>query len=81
MDELTTGNERIDLRDMGRGIALRAGILTVGGVIAGGWLAAVALKTAGILVRVLVGVILLLVTGTFLSYELNKAKILQDSDP
>jgi uncharacterized membrane protein (Fun14 family) len=81
MDELTNGGEPIDLRDMGRGIALRAGILTLGGVIVAGWLAAFALKTAGKLVRVLVGLILLLVAGTFLSVEVNKAKRhFRDSD-
>jgi hypothetical protein len=74
MNELTGGNEPIDLRDLGRGIALRAGILTIGGVIVGGWLAALAFKTAGKLVRVLVGLILLLITGTFVTYEVNKAK-------
>jgi hypothetical protein len=74
MDDETSGNEPSQLSDLGRSIALRAGILTLGGVIVGGWVASLALRTAGKLVRVLVGLILLLVAGTFISVEVKRAR-------
>ena len=74
MDGETSRDEQDQLSDLGRSIALRAGILTLAGVIVGGWVASLALKTAGKLVRVLVGLILLLVAGTFISVEVNRAR-------
>lgn len=62
------------LRDTAKGIAVRAGILGVGGVVVSGLVMSMAMKMAGALVRVLVGLFLLLVTGGVVTYEAKRVQ-------
>ncbi len=39
--------EPLSLRDIASGIAIRAGLLTVGGILIGGWIVGVTMKIAG----------------------------------
>lgn len=65
-------SESLDLRDTARGIAIRAGILTVGGIFLGGWITAMAMKVASRAIHLLLLLGLgLLVTGAG-AYEVKK---------
>jgi uncharacterized membrane protein (Fun14 family) len=64
----------MSLRDTAKGIAVRAGILGVGGVVVSGLVVSFAMKAAGTLVRVLVGLFLLMVTGGVVTYEANRVQ-------
>lgn len=66
--------EPMSLRDTAKGIAVRAGIVGVGGVVVSGLVVSFAMKAAGTLVRVLVGLFLLLVTGGAVTYEANRVQ-------
>ncbi len=57
-----------------KGIGIRAGILTVGGLVAGGWLTAFALRAAGRLLHLLIGLVLMLMGVGAATYEVNKLK-------
>jgi hypothetical protein len=67
-------NNELSLRDTARGIALRAGILTVGGVIVGGILAAQAMKLAGTMMKVSAATGLVLVGGAAAAWEVKRMK-------
>ena len=60
------------LRDTAKGMAVRAGILGVGGVVVSGLVMSMAMKMAGSIVRVFVGLFLLLVTGGVVTYEAKR---------
>ena len=62
------------LRDTAKGVALRAGVLVVGGVVIGGWFTALLFKAASGLVKVLVGLFLLLVTGGLVTWEVKRVQ-------
>ncbi len=67
-------NNDLTLRDTARGIAIRAGILAVGGIFVGGWLAAGALKAAGTVVKVGAGTALVLIGGGMAAWEVKKVQ-------
>ena len=64
--------ESLSLRDTARGVAVRAALLTVGGMLIGGWILGVSMKIAGKMIHLLLlaGVALLL--GGFTTYEVKK---------
>lgn len=64
----------LTLRETAEGVALRAGILVVGGVVIGGWLTAMLFKAASGLMRVLIGMLLVLVTGGLITWEVKKVQ-------
>ncbi len=64
----------MSLRDTAKGIGIRAAILGVGGLIAGGLFTAAILKAAGTLVKVLLGRVLLLIGGGFAAWEIKKVQ-------
>lgn len=64
----------MSLRDTAKEIAVRAGILGVGGVVISGLIASVAMRAASALLRVLVGLFLLLVTGGLVTFEVKKVQ-------
>jgi predicted lipid-binding transport protein (Tim44 family) len=64
----------MSLRDIAKGIGIRAAILGVGGLIASGLLTAAILKAAGTLVKVFLGVILLVIGGGVATWELRKVQ-------
>ena len=64
----------MSLRDTARGIGIRAAILGAGGLVIGGWLTAFALKAAGKLVHLTVGLALLLLSAGVATWELKKVQ-------
>jgi len=62
------------LRDTAKGIAIRAGILSVAGVVVSGLFVSGALKAGSMLVRSLVGLFLLLITGGIVTLEAKKVQ-------
>jgi hypothetical protein len=64
----------MDLRDMGKGIAVRAGILGVVGLVVGAWVFGLAAKTASFFVKLAVGLLLLVIGAGFATFEVKKAQ-------
>jgi high-affinity Fe2+/Pb2+ permease len=62
------------LRDTAKGVAVRAGVLSVGGLVAGAWIYSMLLKLAGDAVRWLTGILLMLIAGGLVTWEVKKAK-------
>jgi hypothetical protein len=67
-------NERTDVRDTMRGMAIRAGILTVGALIVGGWAGAMMMKAAGTVIKVAAGTGVLLIGAGVGAWEVHKVK-------
>ncbi len=65
-------NDPMSLRDTARGIAVRAGLLTVGGILIGGWIVGVSMKVAGRLIHILLLAGTALVLGGVATYEVKK---------
>ncbi len=66
--------EPMSLRDTARGIAIRAGILSVAGLVVGAWVFGLAAKAASGLVKVAVGLLLLTIGGGIATYEVKRAQ-------
>lgn len=73
---MTTSNESapLDLRDTAKGIAVRAGVLSVVALVAGTWLFSLAARAAGGLVKVVTAIVLLAIGGGVAAWEIRKAK-------
>ncbi|GAC1438274.1 MAG: hypothetical protein NVSMB68_10020 [Thermoanaerobaculia bacterium] len=72
MYEITQPSQPISLRDTARGIAVRAGILSVAGIVVGAWVFGLAAKTASALVKVAAGLLLLTIGAGFATWEVKK---------
>jgi hypothetical protein len=64
----------LDLRQTAKGIAVRAGILSVVSLVLGAWLFSLAAKAASGLVKVLTGVVLLAIGGAVATWEVKKVQ-------
>ena len=64
--------ESLSLRDTARGVAVRAGLLTVGGLLIGGWMLGVSMKIAGKMIHLLLVAGVALLLGGFATYEVKK---------
>ena len=64
--------EPLSLRDTARGVAIRAGLLTVGGILIGGWIVGASLKIAGKAIHLLLLTGVALVIGGVMTYEVRK---------
>jgi hypothetical protein len=64
----------LTLRDTARGVAVRAGVLVVGGIVIGGWFTAMLFKAAGGLMKILIGLLLALITGGLVTYEVKRVQ-------
>jgi hypothetical protein len=64
--------EPISLRDTARGVATRAALLTVGGILIGGWIFGTSMKIAGKAIHLLLVLGLALVAGGIATYEVKK---------
>ena len=64
----------LTLRETARGVAVRAGVLVVGGIVIGGWFTALLFKAAGGLMKMLIGLLLLLITGGLVTYEVKRVQ-------
>ncbi|HET7437216.1 MAG TPA: hypothetical protein VFN10_21085 [Thermoanaerobaculia bacterium] len=69
-----TNDPPLSLRDTAKGIAIRAGVLTVGGVVISAWLFSLAAKAASGLVKVLAGTLILAIGGGFAAWEVKKVQ-------
>ena len=65
-------NSSISLRDTAKGIAVRASILGIVGLVAGAWLFGLAAKVASGAVKAAVGIVLLAIGGGFAAWEVRK---------
>ncbi len=79
MDE----TQPLSLRDTAEGIAVRAGIPSVAGLVIGAWVFGVAAKTAAAIVKVVVGLLLLTIGAGLATWEVRKVqrRIEGHSDP
>ena len=64
----------MSLRDTAKGIAIRAGILSVGSVVVGAWLFSLAARAAGGLVKILAGLFLLTVGAGVVTWQVRKVQ-------
>jgi high-affinity Fe2+/Pb2+ permease len=64
----------LTLRETARGVAVRAGVLVVGGIVIGGWITALLFKAAGGLMKILIGLLLVLITGGLVTYEVKRVQ-------
>jgi hypothetical protein len=60
--------------ELAKGIAVRAGILSVVGLVVGAWVFSLAAKAASGLVKIAVGALLLTVAGGVATWEVKKAQ-------
>jgi molybdopterin biosynthesis enzyme len=66
--------EPMSLRDTAKGIAVRAGILTVAGVVAGAWIFGLAAKAASGVVKILAALFLLTVGAGVATWKVKKVQ-------
>jgi membrane protein DedA with SNARE-associated domain len=64
----------LSLRDTAKGIAIRAGVLSIAGVVVGAWLFSLAAKAASGIVKIAAGTILLGAGAGIASWEVKKAQ-------
>ena len=64
--------EPMSLRETAQGVAVRAGVLVVGGALIGGWVVGMAMKAAGKAVHLLLLAGVTLVAGGFVTYKVRK---------
>jgi hypothetical protein len=64
----------LDLGQTAKGIAVRAGILSVASIVLGAWLFSLAARAASGLVKIVTGVLLLAVGGGVATWEVRKLK-------
>jgi hypothetical protein len=64
--------EPMSLRDTARGVAVRGGILVVGGALIGGWIVGMLMKAAGKAVHLLLLAGITLLMGGFVTYKVRK---------
>lgn len=62
------------ISELAKGIAVRAGILSVVGLVVGAWVFSLAAKAASGLVKVLVGTLLLTIGAGVATWEVKKAQ-------
>jgi hypothetical protein len=65
-------SQPLDLRQTAKGIAVRAGILSVVSLVLGAWLFSLAAKAASGLVKVFTGLVLLGIGGAVATWEVKK---------
>lgn len=71
MDEIQRA-QPLSLRDTAKGIAVRAGFLSVVGLVIGAWVFGLAAKTATAIVKVLVGLLLVTIGAGLATWEVKK---------
>ena len=71
MDEIQR-TEPLSIRDTAKGIAVRAGFLSVVALVVGAWVFGLAAKTATAIVKVVVGLLLLTIGAGVATWEVKK---------
>jgi membrane protein DedA with SNARE-associated domain len=64
----------LSIRETAKGIAVRAGILSVVSIVVGTWLFSLAAKAASGIVRILAGILLLAIGGGYAAWQVRKVK-------
>lgn len=64
----------VSIRDTAKGIALRAGILSIVGLVVFAWVFSLAAKMASGIVKLLAGLALLTIGGGVVTWEVKKAQ-------
>ena len=64
----------LSLRDTARGIAVRAGLLSIVAIVAGTWLFSLAAKAASGAVKIVSAILLLAIGGLFASWQVRKVR-------
>jgi hypothetical protein len=64
----------MSLRDTAKGIAVRAGLLSAGILLVSVWIFSLLLKVAGASMRALLGVLMLLIAGGVIAFEVKKVQ-------
>jgi hypothetical protein len=64
----------LSLRDTAKGIAVRAGLLSVVTIVVGTWLFSLAAKAASGLVKIIAGTLLLAIGGGFAAWQVKKVQ-------
>jgi hypothetical protein len=64
----------MSIRDTAKGVAVRAGVLSIGVLVGSVWIFSMLLKFAGATMRALLGVLLLLIAGGLLTFEVKKVQ-------
>jgi hypothetical protein len=67
-------NDNLSISDTAKGIAVRAGILSVAGIILGAWFFGIAAKAASGVIKILAGILLLLIGTGFATWEVKKVQ-------
>jgi hypothetical protein len=67
-------NNSLDLRGTADGMAIRAALLTIGGLFIGGWVTALAMKVAGKAIHLLVLLGAGLIIAGLTTYEVKKVQ-------
>lgn len=62
------------LRDTAKGVAIRAGVLSTVILLGSVWIFSLLLKFAGTAMRALLGVLMLLITGGLVAFEVRKVQ-------
>jgi predicted alpha/beta-hydrolase family hydrolase len=71
----------MSLRDTARGVAIRGGVLVVGGALIGGWIVGMAMKAAGKAVHLLLLLGVSLVATGVVTYQVKKHLQGRDEEP
>lgn len=61
-------------KELAEGIALRAGVLTIGGLVLGAWLFSLAARAASGMVKIVTGALLLAIVAAFGTWEVKKVQ-------
>ena len=72
--------QALSVSDTAKGIAVRAGVLAVGGLIVGTWLFSLAAKAASGVVKIAAGVLLLAIGGGVAAWEVRKVRNQMSAD-
>ncbi len=64
----------LSLRDTAKGVAIRAGVLSTVILLGSVWIFSLLLKFAGTAMRALLGVLLLLIAGGLVTFEVKKVQ-------
>ncbi|HEX3582140.1 MAG TPA: hypothetical protein VH087_10295 [Thermoanaerobaculia bacterium] len=64
----------MSLRDTAKGVAIRAGILSVVTIFGSVWISSLLLKFAGTAMRAMLGVLMLLIAGGLVTFEVKKVQ-------
>jgi hypothetical protein len=66
--------ERLSLRDTARGVAIRAGLLSMVAIVLSAWLFGLVARAAGAVVKIFAGALLLAIGGGIATWQVKKVQ-------